>query len=136
MTQDIAIVLVILGVSVVLFITEWVRVDVVAMLVLACLAITGVLTPEEALSGFSNTAVVTVWAILILSAALSRTGVAGLIGHRMLALAGTSEVRLTVIIMLTVGILSGFMNSIGVAALFLPVVIDISRQRNIPPSKL
>jgi len=136
MTQDIAIVLMILGVSVVLFVTEWVRVDVVAMLVLACLAITGVLTPEEALSGFSNTAVVTVWAILILSAALSRSGVAGLIGHRMLALAGTSEVRLIVVIMLTVGILSGFMNSIGVAALFLPVVIDISRQRNIPPSKL
>jgi len=136
MTQDIAIVLMILGVSVVLFVTEWIRVDVVAMLVLASLAMTGVLTPEEALSGFSNTAVVTVWAILILSAALSRTGVAGLIGHRMLGLAGTSELRLTVIIMLTVGILSGFMNSIGVAALFLPVVIDISRQRNIPPSKL
>jgi di/tricarboxylate transporter len=136
MTQDITIVLIILGVSVVLFVTEWIRVDVVAMLVLASLAITGVLTPEEALSGFSNTAVITVWAILILSAALSRTGVAGLIGHRILALAGTSELRLTVIIMLTVGILSGFMNSIGVAALFLPVVIDISRQRNIPPSKL
>jgi di/tricarboxylate transporter len=136
MTQDITIVLIILGVSVVLFVTEWIRVDVVAMLVLASLAITGILTPEEALSGFSNTAVITVWAILILSAALSRTGVAGLIGHRILALAGTSELRLTVIIMLTVGILSGFMNSIGVAALFLPVVIDISRQRNIPPSKL
>ena len=91
MTQDITIVLIILSVSVVLFVTEWIRVDVVAMLVLASLAITGVLTPEEALSGFSNTAVITVWAILILSAALSRTGVAGLIGGRILALAGTSE---------------------------------------------
>ena len=136
MTTEIAIVLTILGISVVLFVTEWIRVDVVAMLVLASLAITGILTPAEALSGFSNPAVVTVWAILILSAGLSRTGVAGLIGHRMLGLAGTSEVRLIVIIMLTVGILSGFMNSIGVAALFLPVVLDIARNKKIPPSKL
>jgi di/tricarboxylate transporter len=136
MTPEIAIVLTILGVSVVLFVTEWIRVDIVAMLVLVGLAIAGVLTPAEALSGFSNPAVVTVWAILILSAALSRTGVAGLIGHRVLDLAGTSEVRLILIIMLTVGILSGFMNDIGVAALFLPVVIDISRRMKIPPSKL
>jgi di/tricarboxylate transporter len=62
--------------------------------------------------------------------------VAGLIGHQLLGLAGDSEVRLVAIIMLTVGILSGFMNSIGVAALFLPVVLDISRQKKIPPSKL
>ena len=136
MTIEIALVLAILGIAVVLFVTEWIRVDVVAMLVLGSLALTGLLSPAEALSGFSNPAVVTVWAILILSAALSRTGVAGLIGHRLLGLAGTSETRLVVVIMLTVGILSGFMNDIGVAALFLPVVIDISRRIEIPPSKL
>jgi di/tricarboxylate transporter len=136
MTIEIGIVLGILGIAVVLFVTEWIRVDVVAMLVLGSLALTGLLSPAEALSGFSNPAVVTVWAILILSAALSRTGVAGLIGHRLLGLAGTSETRLVVVIMLTVGILSGFMNDIGVAALFLPVVIDIARRIEIPPSKL
>ena len=133
MTIEIALVLAILGIAVVLFVTEWIRVDVVAMLVLGSLALTGLLSPAEALSGFSNPAVVTVWAILILSAALSRTGVAGLIGHRLLGLAGTSETRLVVVIMLTVGILSGFMNDIGVAALFLPVVIDIARRIEIPP---
>jgi di/tricarboxylate transporter len=136
MTFEIAIVLAILGIAVVLFVTEWIRVDVVAMLVMGSLALTGLLSPVEALSGFSNPAVVTVWAILILSAALSRTGVAGLIGHRLLGLAGSSETRLVVVIMLTVGILSGFMNDIGVAALFLPVVIDIARRIEIPPSKL
>ncbi|MFC2029023.1 SLC13 family permease, partial [Chloroflexota bacterium] len=93
-------------------------------------------TPVEAISGFSNSAVVTVWAVLILSGGLARTGVASLIGRRLMRLAGKSETRLVIIIMLTVGILSGFMNDIGVASLFLPVVIDIARRLNKPPSKL
>jgi di/tricarboxylate transporter len=136
MTLDIVIVFSITALAVILFITERVRVDLVALLVMASLALTGILTPVEALSGFSSAAVVTVWAVLILSAGLARTGVAGAIGHRVLGLAGSSETRLVLLIMLMVGLLSGFMNSIGVAALFLPVVIDIARRINIPPSKL
>jgi di/tricarboxylate transporter len=136
LTPEIITVLIILAVAILLFVTERVREDVVALLVMVSLALTGLVTPADALSGFSNPAVVTVWAILILSAALSRTGVAGLVGRRVLRLAGSSEVRLLLIIMLMAGVLSGFMNSIGVASLFLPVVIDISRRTNIPPSKL
>jgi di/tricarboxylate transporter len=136
MILDIAIVFAITGLAVLLFLTERVRVDLVALLVMVSLALTGILTPAEALSGFSNVAVVTVWAVLILSAGLARTGVAGSIGHRVLRLAGSGEVRLTLLIMLMVGALSGFMNSIGVASLFLPVVIDIARRTKIPPSKL
>ena len=101
MDSEIALVFAITGVAILLFITEWIRVDVVAMLVLVSLALTDLVTPTEAISGFSNPAVVTVWAVLILSAALARTGVAGLIGQRMLKLAGNSEVRLLAIIMLT-----------------------------------
>jgi di/tricarboxylate transporter len=93
-------------------------------------------TPEEALSGFANLAVVTVWAVLILSAGLARTGVAGLIGRPLLRLAGGSEARLIALIMLVVGVLSGFMNDIGVAALMLPVVVDIARRTGRPPSRL
>lgn len=136
MTFEIITVLTILSIAILLFITEWVRMDVVALLVLGSLAVTGLVTPSEALSGFSNPAVVTVWAVLILSGGLARTGVAGLIGRRLLRLAGDSEFRLLVIIMLTVGVLSGFMNDIGVASLFLPVVIDIARRTKQPPSKL
>ena len=136
MTLEIIIVLGILAVSIILFITEWVRIDVVALLVLGILAVTGLVTPAEALSGFSSPAVVTVWAVLILSGGLARTGLASLIGRRLMRLAGDSEVRLMVIIMLTVGILSGFMNTIGVVSLFLPVVLDISRKKKQPPSKL
>ena len=136
MTLDIAIVFSITVLAVLLFITERVRVDLVALLVMASLALTGILTPVEALSGFSNAAVVTVWAVLILSAGLARTGVAGLVGNRVLGLAGNRETRLVLVIMLMTGLLSGFMNSIGVTSLFLPVVIDISRRTKIPPSKL
>ena len=136
MTLEIATVFAITALAVILFITERVRMDLVALLVMVSLALTGILTPVEALSGFSNAAVVTVWAVLILSAGLARTGVAGSIGHRILRLAGNGEARLILMIMLMAGALSGFMNSIGVASLFLPVVLDISRRTKIPPSKL
>ena len=119
-----------------LFVTERIRVDVVALLVLVSLAVTGLVTASEALSGFSNPAVVTVWAVLILSSGLARTGVAGLIGHHLHNLAGQGEARQIVLIMLTAGVLSGFMNSIGVAALMLPIVVDMARQSKRPPSKL
>ena len=136
MTPEIVLVLSILSIAILLFITEWVRMDVVALLVLWSLALFGLDTTAEALSGFSNPAVVTVWAILILSGGLARTGVASLIGRRLMRLAGDSHTRLMVIIMLTVGILSGFMNTIGVVSLFLPVVLDIARRTKQPPSKL
>ena len=136
MTPQIAMVLAILLAAIVLFVTERIRVDVVALMVLVSLALTGLVTPTEALSGFANLAVVTVWAVLILSAGLARTGVAGLIGRPVLRLAGASEARLIALIMLLVGVLSGFMNDIGVAALMLPVVVDIARRTGRPPSRL
>jgi di/tricarboxylate transporter len=135
-TSQIALVLGILVAAIVMFVTERIRVDVVALMVLVSLALTDLVTPTEALSGFANLAVVTVWAVLILSAALARTGVAGLIGRPLLRLAGVSEARLIALIMLVVGVLSGIMNDIGVAALMLPVVVDIARRTGRPPSRL
>ena len=72
MTPQILIVLSILVLAIVLFITEKIRVDIVALIVLVSLTLTDLITPSEALSGFSNPAVVTVWAVLILSAAISK----------------------------------------------------------------
>lgn len=136
MTLQIALVLTILIVAVVLFVTERLRVDVVALLVLVTLALTGLVTPIQAVSGFSSPAVITVWAVFILSGALSKTGIAGLIGHHVLRFAGYGQVRLLVVIMLTAGVMSAFMNNVGVAALMLPVVIDITRRTGHSPSKL
>lgn len=136
MNLDIALTLAIITLTIILFISEKLRVDLIAMLVLGALVISDLVTPEEALSGFSNPAVVTVWAVFILSSGLSRTGVANIVGRQVIRLAGESEVRLLVVIMLTAGIMSAFMNNIGVAALFLPVVINIARKLDLNPSKL
>ena len=136
MTAEIALVLGIVAASIVLFVTEWIRMDLVALLVLGVLALTGLVTPIEALAGFSNPAVVTVWAMFMLSAGLTQTGVAGIIGKRVLRLAGRGEVRMITVIMLTSAFLSAFMNNIGVAAMMLPVVMDIARQTRTPPSRL
>ncbi len=136
MTADNVLVLAILAGAIILFVSERLRVDLVALLVLSSLALTGLVTPAEALSGFSNAAVVTVWAVFILSGGLSQTGVASIIGRQVLRIAGRSEVQLMVVIMLTAAIMSAFMNNVGVAALLLPVVINIARQTKIPSSKL
>jgi di/tricarboxylate transporter len=135
-TLEIALVLGILAAAVVLFVTEWVRVDVVALMVLVSLVLTGLITPEQGVSGFSNPAVITVWAVFILSGGLARTGIAGMLGRQVLRLAGDSESRLIMVIMVTAASLSAFMNNVGVAALLLPVVMDISRRTGRAPSKL
>lgn len=136
MTPQIALTLAILSMAIVLFITERIRIDLVALLVLTSLALSGLVTPAEALSGFSNPAVITVWAIFILSGGLARTGVANFIGRQVLRLAGDGEIRLLVVIMAAAGLMSAFMNNVGVAALLLPVVIDISRRTRRNPSKI
>ncbi|MDJ0939771.1 MAG: SLC13 family permease [Woeseiaceae bacterium] len=136
MTTEIAMVLGILAISLILFISEVIRMDLVALLVLGALAITGLVTADEALAGFSNSAVVTVWAMFILSEGLTRTGIADIIGRQVMRVAGTREISMIVVIMITGAVLSAFMNNIGVAALMLPVVVDIARRTRIPPSRL
>lgn len=135
-TFDIALVLALLGATVVLFVVEKPRADVVALMLLGALAATGLVEPKEALSGFSNPAVITVWAVFILSGGLSKTGVADLLGGQVLRVAGTSEVRLMVVIMVVSGVLSAFMNNVGATALLLPVVMDLARRTRVAPSKL
>jgi di/tricarboxylate transporter len=136
LTVDIALVLGILLVALTLFISARLRVDVIALLVLGSLVVTGLVTPSEAVSGFSNGAVIAVWAMFILSDALTRAGIANMIGQSVLRLAGRREMRVTVVIMLTAGALAFFMNKIGVAALMLPVVVDVARRTRIPASRL
>jgi di/tricarboxylate transporter len=130
------VVLGILAVAVVLFVSEKLRVDVVAMMVLVALVLTGLVTVEEAFSGFASPAVITVWAVFIVSGGLTRSGVADLIARRVVQLAGRSQLRLTVLIMLAVGVMSAFMNNIGAVAILLPAVMSVARETDIPPSKL
>ena len=136
MTSEIALVLLILGVAIVLFASERIRVDVISMMVLLTLLFTGLLTTEEAFSGFSSPAVITVWAIYIVSAGLMYTGIADFLGRRIMKVSGTQEWRLIMVIMVTVGVMSAFMNNIGATAVLLPAVIAIGREVNIAASKL
>ncbi|NOX68748.1 MAG: SLC13 family permease [Gammaproteobacteria bacterium] len=136
MTFEIALVLGILAVSLILFISEIIRMDLVALLVLGTLAVTGLVDSNEAFAGFSNGAVITVWAMFILSEGLTRTGIANVIGQQVIRIAGRREIVMIIVIMLTAAILSAFMNNIGVAALMLPVVVDVARRTRIPASRL
>ena len=110
--------------------------DLVALLVLGTLALSGLVTPPQAFAGFSNSAVITVWAMFILSEGLTRTGIANVISHQVMRLAGRREVPMIIVIMITGAVLSAFMNNIGVAALMLPVVVDIARRTRLPVSRL
>lgn len=136
MTPDMIMVLVILGTSVLFLVTEWIPMEVVALLVLGAMALTGLVSSTDALSGFSNPAVVTVWAVFILSGGLTRTGVANKIGRFVLKVSGTGETRMIVVIMICAGAMSAIMNNVAVAALMMPVVMDIARQTGNAPSRL
>ncbi len=136
MTADNLLVLGILAIAVILFVSEKLRVDVVAMMVLVALVLTGLVSVEEAFSGFASPAVITVWAVFIVSGGLTRSGVADQIARLVVRLGGRSQLRLTVLIMLAVGVMSAFMNNIGAVAILLPAVMSVARETDIAPSKL
>jgi di/tricarboxylate transporter len=135
-TFEIGLVLAILIASLALFISEKIRMDVIALLVMSSLVLTELVTPQEAVAGFSDAAVIAVWAWFILSSGLIRTGIANVIGGTVYRLAGRQEGRMVTVVMLTAGVLSTFMNNIGVAALMLPVAVDIARRTRLPVSRL
>jgi len=136
MTPQIALTLGIIVVALIIFATEKLRVDVVALLVLLTVGLTGLVDKKEVFAGFSNSAVITVWAVYIVSGGLFKTGVADYLGKFILRLAGENEMRLIAVIMITCGSMSAFMNNVGATAMLLPAVVSISRQTKIPLSKL
>jgi di/tricarboxylate transporter len=136
MTADMILTLLILAAAILLFITEWLRVDVVALGVVVSLMLTGILTTTEAFSGFSNSAVLTIASLFVVGGAIMQTGLAGAIGRSMLSVAGDSHVRLIVVIMVAVALLSGFMSDTGTVAVLLPAIISLAWNAKISPSKL
>ena len=119
-----------------LFITEWLEVDLVALGVVICLTLTGILAPEEALAGFSSPIVITVAALFIVGGAVMETGLADTISSKIVQMAGKSHLRLLILIMGTVALLSGFISDTGTVAVMAPAIISISRKKKINPSKL
>jgi len=131
-----AIVIAVLIVALFGFGSQRIRVEIVAMSVLVILTLTGVVTVSEALSGFSNPAVITVGAVLVVSGGLLHTGVAGAVGRGILRLAGHSEASIVGLLMVTAGLLSAFINDVGGVAVLMPAAVEIARRARISPSKL
>lgn len=126
----------ILVIAILLFVTEWLRVDVVALVVVVTLMITGVLSTSQALAGFSNPVVLIVAALFIVGGAVLQTGLAGLIGQSILRIAGQSEARLVMVIMIAAALLSGLMSDTGTVAVLLPAIVTLARSANFSPSRL
>nr|WP_321466593.1 SLC13 family permease [uncultured Desulfobulbus sp.] len=126
----------VLVVVILLFVFEWVRVDVVGLLMMVLLPMLGLVTPHEAISGLSSNAVVAIIAVVIIGAGLDKTGCMNILARQILRRAGKSENRIVIFISLAVAFISSFMQNIGAAALFLPAVRRIARQTGIPASKI
>jgi di/tricarboxylate transporter len=122
--------------AIVLLFTEWIRIDLVAILIILALSLSGVLEPEEALSGFSSEPAIMLAAIFVISGALNQTGLSEQLGNRIKRLAGTSFQRSIGVIMPSVALLSAFIGHVALTAIMLPVTLKISRENDIPPSKL
>lgn len=125
-----------LAVAVVLFVVDRIRMDIVALLALLVLMVSGVLTVGEALAGFSDPVVIMIAALFIVGDGLFRTGVASAIGRWPLRLGGDNPRLILAVVMLLVAVLSAFMSSTGTVAVMLPVVIGIAARLRISPSKL
>lgn len=136
MTIEIALVFGILAGAVMLFITGWIRADVVALLVLLLVVALGLLPAGEALSGFSSEAVLAIAGLLVLSAALVRSGVVLWIAERVDEIAGKGRRRLVLLSSSLPGVLSGLVSDIATVSLFIPLVLRLSRKHKMSRQKL
>jgi di/tricarboxylate transporter len=122
--------------AIILLFTEWIRIDLTAILIITALAFSGILDAEGALSGFSSEPAIILAAMFVLSGALFHTGLSERFGNRIKLLAGTSYERIILVVVPSVALLSAFVGHVALTAIMLPVILNISRENQIPPSKL
>jgi di/tricarboxylate transporter len=127
---------VILAGAIVLLFTEWVRIDLTAILIIVALGLSGVLGAEGALSGFSSEPAIILAAMFVLSGALFHTGLSERLGNLIKVLAGKSYARIILVVMPSVALLSAFTGHVALTAIMLPIILNISRENEISPSKL
>jgi di/tricarboxylate transporter len=136
MTGEMLIVLSVLLAALVLWVTEWLPIDLVALCIPVVLILTGVLQPGDAVAGFASTALLTVAAILVVSAGLTQTGVITYVGAQIIHFSKGDERRMLLLVMLTMAVFSGFINNTAVVAMFLPIMLGVAQEFEISPSKL
>ena len=136
MTGETLFVFIVLAITIALFASELLPLDVVAVLVVLALMLSHVLSPAEALSGFGDPLVLLIAGMFVIGEGLYRTGVAFRISAWVMEVAGTSEARLLVMLMLAVAVSSAFMSSIGTVSIFIPVAINLAAKINRSPARL
>lgn len=136
MDMDIIIVFIILLAAIVMFTTEKIKNDFVAIMIMIALAWTGILSAEEAFSGFSSNAVIAVMGVMIIGYGIESTGVMDSVADFIIKKAGIKENKIVAIIATTVGIISSFLQNIGAVALFLPAVKKLSNESGISPQRV
>ncbi len=130
-----ALVLFLVFVAIFLFVAEWISVDLVALMIMGALLVTGIISPAEGISGFSNVATVTVAAMFILSAGLFKTGSLNFIGALLGTMGKKNRLLALISMMIGVGAISAFINNTAAVAIFLPIVLGMARDSNLSPSK-
>ena len=136
LTADMMLVLAVLVVTIGLFVFEVLRVDVVAVSIMVMLGLLGLVPTSSLFDGFASNAVISIIAVMILGAGLDRTGVMAVVARWILRIGGTATSKIVTLVSGTVGLISGFMQNVGAAALFMPVVSRISVRAEIPQSRL
>ncbi|MBN2465933.1 SLC13 family permease [candidate division WOR-3 bacterium] len=136
MTLGIGLTLGVLAIAVLLFVTEWLRADVIAVVVALALPWLGLIRPEDALAGLSSNAVVSMLAVMMMGYGLDRSGVTDWIVRPIMRVAANSERRTVALVSVAAGLLSAFMQNIGATVLFIPAVLHISRKSRLPASRL
>jgi di/tricarboxylate transporter len=136
MTPEMILTMSVLVFVILLFVFEWVRVDVVGIMMMVLLPLIGLVSAKEAFVGLSSNAVCSIIAVIIIGAGLDKTGVMNHVARPIIRLGGSSEKRVMALVSATVGIISSMMQNIGAAALFMPAVQRISKRMGIPVSRI
>jgi len=134
--SPIAIVIILLFVGVVLFATERIPIDIVTILLVMALVVTGTLSAKDAFAGFGDDIVITISGLFILTGGLVKTGVIDVIGRRLHRIAGGNEFRLTVLVMVVAAASAAVLKNTTTTAMFVPVVLGMCTRARVPPSKL
>src|SRR3954468_18028235 len=136
MTFEIGLLFALIGLAVVLFATEWVETDVTALGLLIVLVLTGLLPANRAFVGFGSDTVIMILGLLLLTAALMRTGVMDVVGRYIVRHTGEDPWRLQIVVMIASAGLGAFMSNTASTAFFVPIVFGIAKRAKISPSKL
>lgn len=136
LTSQILFLAIVVAIAAILILSGRVRLDIVALLVVLSLVLGNVLTPQEALVGFGDPVVITVAGLLIISEMLTRTGVAHFVGGALAKYGREGELQLILVLTVLVAALGAFMSNTAVVAIFLPIVLAVTRQTDLNASRL